>query len=277
MPAAISRQQIVEGLQTLGLEGRPVCVHSSLSSFTRVDGGADAVVDAVLAVCGTILVPSFSWSFAVEPPTDERYPNNGCDYDAYTEPTSGVGRIYTPDETTIDAKMGAVPRAVVMRPDRCRGFHAVCSFSAIGPLADALVSRQRPDDVFAPLSALIAHGGHVVMMGVDLNKLTLLHLAEQEAGREPFRRWALDCTGEPRSHAAGGCSTGFGKLTPVLDPIRRTTTVGTSAWSSVPAGEAVVLAAAAIRRNPEITHCGDPACMRCNDAVHGGPRIFDRG
>jgi hypothetical protein len=55
------------------------------------------------------------------------------------------------------------------------------------------------------------------------------------------------------------------------DPIRRTTRVGTSAWSSFPAGEAGPLTAAAIRENPDITHCGDPACMGCNDAKRGSP------
>jgi hypothetical protein len=32
-------------------------------------------------------------------------------------------------------------------------------------------------------------------------------------------------------------------------------------------------AAAAIRANPEITHCGDRECGTCPDAVLGGPII----
>ena len=41
-------------------------------------------------------------------------------------------------------------------------------------------------------------------------------------------------------------------------------------------GEAGPLTAAAIRENPDITHCGDPACMGCNDAKRGSPHLFHR-
>ncbi len=46
----IGRQTIQDGLRGLGLgAGDLVVVHSSLSSFGWVDGGADAVIDALLA------------------------------------------------------------------------------------------------------------------------------------------------------------------------------------------------------------------------------------
>jgi hypothetical protein len=51
----------------------------------------------------------------------------------------------------------------------------------------------------------------------------------------------------------------------------RTMLVGRSEWKSLPAGEALARAAAAIRDDPWVTHCGAPACARCDDAVAGGP------
>ena len=274
MQTPVTMNTIAEGLQSLDLGDQPVCVHSSLGSFPFVEGGADAVIDGVLDVCGSMMVPSFSWSNAVMPPIDQHFPRNGCDYSAYTETTSGGDRIHHPDSTVIDAKMGAIPRAVVHRSGRRRGSHAVCSFSALGPLADDLISGQSPDAVFAPLTALARHSGFVVLMGVGLDRLTLLHLAEKMAGRNLFRRWALDESGTPRAHEAGGCSGGFEKLGATVEPVRRTTVVGTSEWKAFPAAEVLQLAAAAIRKDPRITHCGDPTCQRCNDAMLGGPEVW---
>jgi aminoglycoside 3-N-acetyltransferase len=46
------------------------------------------------------------------------------------------------------------------------------------------------DDVFGPLRALRERDGWVVLAGVGLTSMTLLHVAEIEAGRKPFIRWS---------------------------------------------------------------------------------------
>ena len=273
MPSAITTADISDAIHSLRIADRPVCVHSSLQSFGYVEGGADAGVDGVLKACGTMMVPSFSWSYAIMPPTDQQYPQNGCDYADYSETTSGWDKIYSPESQTIDAKMGAIPRAVVTREGRRRGFHAVCSFSALGPVANDLIAGQRPDDVYAPLSELARRDGAVILMGVGLQRLTLLHLAEKLAGRTLLRRWALGPSGEPIAHEAGGCSAGFSNLGPVLSPLMRRSTVGASNWICMPVRETLEAVAEAIRKDPRITHCGDPDCLKCRDAMLGGPRV----
>src|SRR2546421_900237 len=103
----VTADEIRTAARALCLSGRPLCIHSSLRSFGRVEGGAPALVAALLAEGCTVLVPTFSWSFAV-PPT-RRLPRNGWDYDAFPGRTSGIGRVYTPDAMEIDADMGTVP------------------------------------------------------------------------------------------------------------------------------------------------------------------------
>lgn len=269
---AITQNDIQIALHQLGLAGQAVCAHSSLRSFGRVEGGAAAVVAAFLAEGCTLMVPSFSDDFALEPPPHLRVPRNGIDYDGpYPGSTAGTHRIYTPAAGEIDPDMGAIAAAVVQHPQRVRGNHPLNSFSAVGPLAEHLTADQAPLAVYAPLRTLVEVGGFVLLMGVQVDSMTLLHLAEEVAGRVPFRRWANDATGHPQMVQAGSCSDGFWQLAPVLQPWQRQTVVGASEWQLFPAGPALQAAAAAIRANPQITHCGNPECERCRDAMLGGP------
>ncbi|MBT7304255.1 MAG: hypothetical protein HN849_32275, partial [Victivallales bacterium] len=63
MKPELTRNDIAQGLRGLGLkDGDVVLLHSSLASIGRVGGGADAVIDAFLAVIGasgTLVVPTF--------------------------------------------------------------------------------------------------------------------------------------------------------------------------------------------------------------------------
>jgi aminoglycoside 3-N-acetyltransferase len=120
---------------------------------------------------------------------------------------------------------------------------------------------------------LVRLNGFMLLVGVELDKLTLLHLAEKEAGRRLFRRWANDPNGRAIAVEVGGCSAGFHNLEPALRSVIQVITVGQSVWKLLPAPQTLAHAIAAIRANPEITHCGDPTCERCNDAVAGGPLL----
>jgi aminoglycoside N3'-acetyltransferase len=179
--------------------------------------------------------------------------------------------VYSPASNAVDKDMGAIPATVLAMPERVRGDHPLDSFSAVGLLAHELADAQTPSSVFAPLEVLMAARGAVVLMGVGLDRLTLLHLAEQRAGRAPFVRWAKGADGSNMRVRLGGCSDGFSRLAPALASVLVETQVGASRWSVLPAAETVAIAAEAIRANPEITHCANAECERCNDAVLGGP------
>jgi aminoglycoside 3-N-acetyltransferase len=74
---------------------------------------------------------------------------NGTDYRRFSERMGGIGRIYTSDTNDVEPGLGAVSRAVVQRPERVRGNHALNSFAAIGPLAHVLTAEQRCGHVYA--------------------------------------------------------------------------------------------------------------------------------
>ena len=265
---SVSTAELVEGIKHLDLSGRPVCVHCSLRSFGHVDGGANAMVKAFTDEGATLLVPSFSWAFSAIPPDDDRPERNGTRYEFPDRPVAGEP--YTTQSAVVDADMGALSAAVVAHPRRERGFHALCSFAAVGPLASDLLSLQAPNAVWAPLESLVRHNGAVVLMGVDLTRLTLVHLAEVHAGRRPFVRWALDRARTVVPVDVGGCSDGFGNLAPVLAKAV-VTHIGESRWTMLPARDSLGRVKRMIEEFPRITQCDDPECDRCRDAIAGGP------
>lgn len=245
----------------------------SLRSFGGIEGGADTLLDGLLDVGCTVMVVTGSHAaFGQRPPKGMRPARNGTNYSDTSWWPETHDRIFTPHSADIDESLGVFPRLVVERNDRHRGDHPLSSLSAIGPLAAQLVGSQDPLNVGAPLEELVAHEGNVVLMGVGLTRMTLIHLAEERAGRTRFRRWARLRDGTVQMVESGSCSEGFEKLAPSLAPVRREVTVGGSQWSAYPAAEVLELATRAIEADPSITHCGQ-RCDRCDDAVVGGPLI----
>ncbi len=270
----VTFQDIRQAIHTLGLSDHALCVHSSLRSFGVVEGGASTVIHALLAEGCTVLVPTFSFdAFAIPPPASMRPERNGFNYAITRGPSPGMKHVYSPDALDIDKNMGAIPAAVLALPEHVRGNHPLCSFTAIGPLAKELVSGQEPLHVYAPLEALTEAGGWLLLMGVGLDSMTFLHLAEQRARRRLFRRWANGPGGQPIEAETGGCSDGFEQFERFLSAFEKRIYVGQSLWRAYPARETLTTASKAILENPQITHCSNPNCQRCNDAILGGPLI----
>jgi len=230
------------------------------------------VVSGLLDEGCTVLVPTFSGGFAVQPPPPMRPQRNGTDYNVSAMSAAGATRIFDRATSELDQdSMGAIPAAVLAMDGHIRGHHPLNSFAAVGPLAAEVVTGQEPLSVYQPLEALARLGGYAVLMGVGLTSMTLLHLAEQYAGRNPFRRWANGSDGRPMMVETGGCSNGFEKFASILEPIERRAQVGKSLWRVFPAMQALDRATEALRIDPQITRCRDSACRRCADALLGGP------
>ncbi len=250
----------------------------SLRSFGWLEDGAATIVDGLLRAGSTLLAATMAPDiFGVPSPPDDRPARNGIDYSTEVS-TAGQSRVGTPiseydsSRTEVSAWLGAFSAHVAARPDRIRCRHASGEFAAVGPLASRLIDAETDADVFGPLRALVEEHGAVVLMGVGLTKLTLLHLAEVEAGRRPFIRWARGGDGRVARVRAGECSEGFESLAPTLAPVEQTRRVGESCWRVFPAREVVRLAARAIRASPAITRCPRTDCLECADAIAGGPR-----
>lgn len=92
--------------------------------------------------------------------------------------------------TTPSRSMGAVAEAVRTRPGTLRSGHPHRSFAARGPLAAEVVARHDLDDPVgegSPLQAVHRRDGQVLLLGVDHDKNTSLHLAEARSGTASAR------------------------------------------------------------------------------------------
>ncbi len=142
-----------------------VQVHSSLSSFGYVMGGAEAVVDALLEVlgpAGTLMVPTFNHM------AQEAFDDGDQVFDPRT--TRSVN--------------GAITEAVRRRPDARRSMHPTHPYAAVGPKAEWLTSEHlelKTFDERSPLGKLAAAGGKVLLLGVGMNTNTAAHVGETRA------------------------------------------------------------------------------------------------
>jgi aminoglycoside 3-N-acetyltransferase len=268
----IGMERLIQAVDELTPRDRPVMVHASLRSFGEwIEGGAETLLDALLSGRRTVLVPSFSEShFDAVPTAIMRPARNGVDYADFAGQTR-EGPQYTVGCGLIDSSMGTVPAKLIARSGARRGQHPLDSFAALGPQAGELVGGQSAVDVYSPLRALAELGGTVLLMGVGLNRMTALHLAEQESGRRLFVRWTRGKQGEVRMVETGSCSEGFPRLEAHLRPCASTVVVGRSRWTAFPAKETITAASAVMSADPGITHCSDDECIRCRDSIAGGP------
>ena len=266
----VSSMDIREAIKKMDLFGKPVCLHSSLSSLGWFSEGPVSLIDEFLFAGCTLLVPTFCYHFEVSQPLGVNVKRNGVDEAGvshqFASPTG-----YTPDSLEIDPDMGIVSKAVLGMPGRVRGYHPLNSFTAVGPLAGTLVCDQTPTNVYSPLAKLASVGGVVILAGVELNRMTLLHFAEQVAGRRLFCRWARVANNSIVETNVGGCSEGFLNLGHTLVPRSLEYPLGDSVLRVFAAQETITLASQIMYESPKITHCQDENCVRCNDMIEGGP------
>lgn len=161
---AVKKCDIVGGLRGLGVQaGHVLLVHSSLSAFGHVVGGAETVIEALLEAVGpggTVAVPTHTW--------DRIKPGNPVfDYRS----TPGC--------------VGTIPETFRARDDALRGLHPTHSCAAIGPHAEDLLrdheTQITPCGSKSPYQRLMDMGGKLVFLGVTLKYNTTFHALEEMA------------------------------------------------------------------------------------------------
>ena len=162
----VTKRDIADGLRRLGLAaGAGVMVHSSLSSFGHVVGGARTVIEALHEVVteeGTIMMPSFNHGRGV---------------------ASGEPGYFSPTETP--TTNGAIPELFRRMPGVWRSWSPTHPFAAWGRDARRYTQWHHrtltmgPD---SPLGLLWRDGGYGLLLGVGYGSNSFHHVVEMTLG-----------------------------------------------------------------------------------------------
>jgi len=259
--ARVTYRDIVRALRELQLDkNSAVIAHASLSALGDVRGGANSVIGALLAVCGTVVMPAFTYQTMVWPEAGP--PDNGCTYGDHAEENARAV-MFSPD-LPVDSSLDQIAERFCRCPQTVRTHHPVLSFAAIGAHAQQIRDAQTLENPLGPLEWLHDHGGDVLLIGVDHRANTAIHLAEKLAGRKQFIRWAIGPDRAYRLPGFPGCSNGFNAIAGKLAWVAHQATVGTATLQRIPIKSLVQVVVQAIREDPHALLCDDPTCARCN-------------
>ena len=188
---AITRDQLVADLRAIGVQpGQKLLVHASLRRIGWVEGGAPAVVAALLEVLGedgTLVAGAGT-------------PENSITSRAFRAEISGFTKAQNDefrrampafDRDHTPTSVGAVAEAVRTAPGAVRSAHPQSSFSAVGRQARFLMAGHQLDCHLgekSPLGKLYDAGASVLLLGVGYHACTAFHLAEYRYTRQPPRR-----------------------------------------------------------------------------------------
>lgn len=175
----VTKQSLIETLKRIGVSsGDIIEVHSRLSAFDYVVGGARTVVDALMETVtesGTILMPMQC--------CDNSEPSNWMNPPVAASLYREVRQsIPTFDPKTSDIPdMGAVVENFRHREGVVISSHPSVSYAAWGRYAKLLCNRQSlhfPLAEESPCARLYELKGNVLLLGAEFETCTCLHLAE---------------------------------------------------------------------------------------------------
>jgi aminoglycoside 3-N-acetyltransferase len=249
--------ELFSAFQALGLQETPIIAHASLKPFGYIQGGAEAVLNALLAAFPSVIMPTHTYKTKIIP--DVGPPNNGMVYGSGTDQNKMAEPFYL--GMRADPMMGILPETLRNHPSARRTGHPILSFAGVN--ADLVLFTQTLYEPLAPIGALAELGGWVVLINVDHTVNTSIHYAEKLAGRRQFIRWALaedrvvECPNYP------GDSMGFQAMEEYLQPETRRVVLGEAFIQAAPLKRLFEIVQDLIKKDPLALLCERTDCERC--------------
>lgn len=233
--------------------GDNVLVHSALGSVGFIEGGAEAVLNALLELIspgGTLVLPTFTYSVSTAP----------------FDPRSAACRT------------GILPESARKRREAKRSLHPTHSITAIGPLADELTRDHLRGRAFGLHSALDRlarmHAGQVLLLGVNHTANSTIHVAEEHAGipksgpRDEQLVQVLLPEGTVIDHqldSSPSCSAAFGSAEfPLrLHGLIRDGRVGNAKVQAMAGADVIRHVAQVLEEHRDVLLCTNPDCKSC--------------
>ncbi|MEN8157830.1 MAG: AAC(3) family N-acetyltransferase [Bacteroidota bacterium] len=258
MAEKISKDRLVADLKKLGVKkGDSLNLKISLKSIGFVEGGPDAVIQAILDVVGeegTIVGESFVNSHHL----------------------SKLKKQTILSEPDTSSYAGAIANAMIKFPGAIRSTHPIHRFSAIGARAKELMDNHTPDSyAYNVLKVLAETGGKNLKIGADgkvvgvgtthvaIGMLQLvqdypnegIHYKNDQGETHLFvRNWA------------GGCEKGFSNFVPLYkknNAFINEGLVGNAETTLSDMKKTLDIELETLRVNPGYFLCDNPKCINC--------------
>lgn len=178
----VLKQDIIKALENVGVtHGQTIMVHTSLSNLGFVCGGAQTIIESLLesvGTDGTIMMPTQSWK-NLDPTSGVHWEEPEEWWQIIRDNWPAYHKDITPTNT-----MGAVAEMFRTWPGSVRSDHPARSVAANGKHADYLTKNHDLSNIFgedSPIGKLYALDGYVLLIGVDYDKNTSIHLADVRA------------------------------------------------------------------------------------------------
>ena len=258
----LTNEDFKAALDELELDNRPVIAHTSLKSFGPIQGGAETVMEAILASVRGLIMPAFTYKTMILPQVGP--PNNGLSYGTQLD----LNRMAEPFhyDMSVDPLIGTLPETLRQDHRAMRTSHPILSFAGVN--VSNTLNAQTIYNPFAPIGALADQDGWVLLLGVDHTVNTSIHYAEKLAGRRRFVRWALTKNRVIECPEFPGCSDGFEAIRPDIEHITRRVEVGDSFIEAIPLHPMLQAVEARIKSEPLALLCQRDECARCDAIRH---------
>lgn len=178
----VTKTSLLALLHALGNSpGQTLLVHTSLSRLGFVCGGAQTVIEALLAALGpqgTLMMPTHT--------SENSEPSRWCNPPVPEPwwPTIRDQTLAFDPQRTPSRGMGVVAELFRTWPGAQRSAHPQVSFAALGPKAKALLDDHALTQGLgerSPIGRLYALDGSVLLLGATHSSNTSLHLSEHRA------------------------------------------------------------------------------------------------
>lgn len=277
MKTRITKEDLIRDLEKLGIQsGDTILIRAGIGSIGKILGGAETFVNAISEIVGTegtIISLAFTESSFIKKPKIE---------DAFNLKKKSYA--------------GALPNAMLSRPDAFRSHHPTCSYVAIGKYARYITEdHDEKSPAYEPIRKIINLNGKNVLVGCVESSpgFTTTHLAESDLGHLknlPIFPWLkktyfYDKNGDIKIFSRkdpGLCSNSFYKFYSlyVKKGILNTGHIGEAYSIIAPARECFEIELEALKNNKKFNICNSKECWTCNagrwDRIHHAPAFFLR-
>jgi aminoglycoside N3'-acetyltransferase len=256
----VSQSELTENFKSMGIQfGDVILIRASLGAVGRIQGGAEAFINALLDAIGpegTIVSLAFTEaSFIKKPKIVDAFDLNKKSY------------------------AGALPNAMIRYDGSIRSRHPTCSYVAIGKFADEITrGHDENASAYEPIRKIIALNGKCMLVGCVGSSpgFTTTHLAEADLGLlslyvfpKLLSTYYKTTDGEYklfRRPDVGMCSQSFYKFYSlyVANEILTTGRIGDAYSIIAPAKKAYEIDLSTLNMNHRFNVCGSKLCLHCN-------------